>query len=490
MQQAGRDLVNVTVRAARTETAAPGLVSVEPPQHRNTKVRGRHHLVAFLEREIRLPSGRVVVLHGGGGFGKTALAIEAARFATSWAPNVWWISGSDTARLSTGMREVALRLGIPAEEVEHAWSGRASAPDLLWRYLNRTEQDWVLFIDDVEEPQSLAAADQRLRDGTGWLRPPPVGRGTVVVTSRDGNRDVWGDFSHLRRVGPLDDASGGGVLTDLAGSGAGTEEAARRLSARLGGLPLALHIAGTYLACSARAPRLPGDTAPRTFPCYGRALEQQFARTIDRLPPGDRRPRAESQIVTRTWELSLDLLARQGYPKARALMRFLACFAQAPVLCDLVDVREMRSIPAFDTLLPEELIQLLQVLIDFGLVDSVEDRVLGAHSLVLHPLVRETNLHHLDRHEVDNHVRTLLRILETALEAADPLVPSTRRRWIAMAAHGAAPLALLTKMGAPIRPGKTLARATFLDYVTQLFLEVDRSRAYPDLFRPSRNPRR
>lgn len=298
------------------------------------------------------------------------------------------------------MREVALRLGIPTAEIDHAWSGRASAPDLLWRHLRRSGRRWILLIDDANEPQSLADPDQRLCDGTGWLRPPPGGRGTVVVTSRDGNRFAWGDFSWLHRVESLDAVSGGKALLDLTGDGAGTEADARRLSAQLGGLPLALHIAGTYLAYSAHAPSVPGTTVPRTFPCYGSALEQQFATTIDRLPPGDRQPRAENGIVTRTWELSLDLLARQGFPRARSLMRFLACFAQAPVPYGILDVREMRPIAAFGDLTPEELLELLHLLADFGLVDCFEDRVLQSHALTLHPLVRETNLHHLTRPEV------------------------------------------------------------------------------------------
>jgi len=350
--------------------------------------------VALLEREISRPSGRVLVLHGGGGFGKTTLALEAVRLAFAREMDIWWISASDTTRLNAGMREVALRLGIPAAEFDHAWSGRASAPDLLWRHLHRSGRRWVLIIDDANEPQALAGRDQRLRDGTGWLRPPHGGRGTVIVTSRDGNRHAWGDFSRLHRVGSLDEVSGGKALLDLTGDGAGTEAQARALSAQLGGLPLALHIAGTYLAYSAHAPRIPGSTVPRTFRCYGSALEEQFATTIDRLPPDDRQPRAETRMVTRTWELSLDLLARQGFPKARSLMRFLACFSQAPVPC-----------------------------------------------------------------------------------------------WLASALHGGAPLALLSRRSNPSRADSTLARAAFVDYISQLFLEFDRSRTYLDLHRRSSDRR-
>lgn len=448
-----------------------GLISTEPPKGRVKKVRGRGDLLDVLERELANPSGRPLVFHGGGGFGKTTLALEAARLAAEDGTRVWWISASDTAQLTAGLREVALALGAGAEPVNQAWSGHASAPDLLWRYLHRSDHRWLLLIDDANEPQSLTCPGRRLSDATGWLRPPPRGRGTVVVTTRDGNRAAWGEFSRLLRVDALDDPAGGRVLVDLAGEDVGTAEEAQRLSEQLGGLPLALHIAGTYLAYSAHTPTIPGSAVPRSIACYGRALGRQFAATIDRLPPDDRRPRAESELVTRTWELSLDLLARQGHPKARSLLRFLACFSQASILYDLLDARAMRSIPAFDDLTPEELLELLHILADFGLVDSLYDKSLKSHALTLHPLVRETNLHHLDTtDDVEDYARALLGVLEAALDGVDPLEQENKSRWLAVALHGTAPAVLVQRTSAA---RGLLARSTFLEYLALLFLEYN-----------------
>jgi hypothetical protein len=471
-QQAGRDVVNISRHIADPREAHPSLISTVPPKRRSKKVRGRKHLLKLLEDEISNPSGKVIVLYGGGGFGKTTLALEAAHIASGNTTHIWWVSASDTNRLAAGMREVALHLGIPAELVSHAWSGFASAPDLLWKHLRKSKKKWILLIDDANEPQSLAAAGQNLSDGTGWLRPPPKNLGTIVVTTRDGNRYSWGDYSCLHRVDALDDASGGKALLDLAGHDAGSASSARALSTQLGGLPLALHIAGTYLAYSAHAPRTPGVDIPRTFNCYRRALERQFALVIDRLPPDNRQLRAENELVTRTWELSLDLLARQGHPKARSLMRFLACFSQAPIVYDMLDARKMRSISTLADLSPEELQELLHLLCDFGLIDCFRDKALESHVLALHPLVRETNLHHLSTQEVHSHTAALLRILEAGLEHSDPLDPCNRLRWLATALHGKAPMALILNNSGSAETNALLPKASLLEYTTMLFLEI------------------
>ncbi|PRY45028.1 hypothetical protein [Umezawaea tangerina] len=271
VQQAGRDIVNVAAPVADDRL---GLISTEPPTGRTKQVHGRGDLLDVLERELANPSGHALVLHGGGGFGKTTLALEAARLAARDNTLVWWISASDAAQLNAGMSEVALALG-----------------------------------------------------------------------------------------------------------------------------------------------------------------------------------------------------ARQGHLRARSLLRFLACFSQASIHYDLLDARAMRSIPAFDGLTPEELLELLHILADFGLVDSHHDKSLRSHALALHPLVRETNLHHLDAtDDVEHYTWALLRVLEAALDGCDPLDHANKARWLATALHGRAPAALARRVPAA---RELLTRSTFLEYVTLLFVEYN-----------------
>src|SRR6201989_3393230 len=136
----------------------------------------------------------------------------------------------------------------------------------------------------------------------------------------------------------LDEEAGAEVRRALAPEVAdpGGHEA-RELSRRLGGLPLALHLAGAYL----------GSPFARwsSFAGYREALDgvELPAALMDIEEQG-----ADiHSTVQRTWDLSLDALAAEGRPQARPLLLVLSCFApatpipawllQLPPLQDLAD---------------------------------------------------------------------------------------------------------------------------------------------------------
>ena len=102
------------------------------------------------------------------------------------------------------------------------------------------------------------------------------------------------------------------MLRDLAPD-SGSLRNAMVLSERLGGLPLALHNAGSQLASE--------SVAEQTFKDYARALKERFGPLMGRGMDDDR------AIVTKTWELSLDALGARGWPQARPLLRVLSCLA-------------------------------------------------------------------------------------------------------------------------------------------------------------------
>ena len=177
---------------------------------------------------------------------------------------------------------------------------------------------WMLVFDGADNPTVLAGADAGTpADGTGWLRPDPAGM--VIVTTRIRDPRVWGTWVTLRELKPLDDEVGAEVLRDLAPEVAdpGGHEA-RELSRRLGGLPLALHLAGAYL----------GSPFARwsTFAGYRAALDgvELPAALTDIEEQGAADIHAN---VQRTWDLSLDALAAEGRPQARPLLLVLSCFA-------------------------------------------------------------------------------------------------------------------------------------------------------------------
>jgi hypothetical protein len=124
---------------------------------------------------------------------------------------------------------------------------------------------WLLVFDNADDPAVLAApggaSPGRLRR---WLRPDPCG--AVIVTARHKDHRAWGHEVALRELPPLDEDAAARVLTDLAlGICDPDGRQARELRRRLGGLPLALYPAGSYLGS--------GFARWRTFTDYRHALD-------------------------------------------------------------------------------------------------------------------------------------------------------------------------------------------------------------------------
>ena len=264
------------------------------PEH----VRGRDELLARLGKLLNAPAapdGHTQVLAGAGGTGTSTVALWLAREADRRGRRVWWVPAADARTLSTALLEVAAEAGARPGEVAQAIAGERDPADLLWRCLAQSPP-WLLVFDGAGDPGVLA----------GWLRP--TAGGLIVVTSRDDDMAAWGEHADVHVLGALDPADGGSVLRDRA-PGAGSARQAAALAERLGGLPLALHLAGSQLASGA---------ARRTFGRYAKALTEHAEHDDGR---------AEPDIAAVAVGLSLDALAASGRPQARALLRVLSCLA-------------------------------------------------------------------------------------------------------------------------------------------------------------------
>lgn len=218
------------------------VVSIAPPfGHRDESqpLRGRDDLLA----ELAESSAQVLVVHGLGGVGKTRLALEAAYQAQRRGTEVWWMSAADPSGLVAGMHTLGTRLGVPEAELE-----RSDTADAIWQKLVVKHEPWLLVIDNADDPQILGGPDPGtgVAEGRGWLRPILPSSGSVLVTSRDGNAVSWGPWCVRHRLTVLPAEEAADVLADYAGHlpRLGSDTDASALAERLGGLPLALRIAG------------------------------------------------------------------------------------------------------------------------------------------------------------------------------------------------------------------------------------------------------
>lgn len=442
---------NVVAAPAPVAALASLVVPAARPGHRT---RGRSELVSAAVDAVRTSS--VVVLHGAGGHGKTTVAVDVAVAA---GRDVWWVDAGTEASLTAGLQAVAVAAGANPERVRDAWTrGVGAAPELLWDTLNARTTDWLLVLDNADDPDLLTAGQGRVHERRGWLRTPG-GRGAVLVTTRSAGPRPWGD-AVLLPVGPLSPADGAAVLRDLAPN-AGPD--ATDLSTRLGGLPLALYLAGSYLAAAETFLDLPGPAAPTTFAGYLDAWEERLVELSDQS--WDVGPAPERELLTRTWELSLDLLVRRGHPLGRPLLRTLACLGRGPVPTVLLDAAVLAGSPLFTGLTPAALNGAVQALREVGLVEPGRTGAIG--TVGLHPVVRDINRHQA---MVDDMIRiTALSALASAVDRLRPDDVTAWPLWRLLVDHTDLAVDLATDRAAP---GYVRAAAATVCHDTALFCET------------------
>ncbi|KUJ54553.1 hypothetical protein ACZ90_66245 [Streptomyces albus subsp. albus] len=370
------------------------LGSVEAPYGRLPEaVLGRDGTLSALVQASAADHPRIQVLSGMGGVGKTTVALSAAQRAKKVGVEVFWIQAGSAAAVADGMRQAALLAGAPAEHVTHVWEkGGRPAADLVWRHLATLDRPWLLVFDDADDLDVLSCPGAALADATGWARPPVGASQGVLVTTRDGNERSWGSrIAHFHRLEVLEVGFAGRVLQELAPE-AGDADSARALADRLGCLPLALHLAGTYLDMAHGDPL----AEAQTFAEYIDALGDSPMILDDATEgvQGDLRSEEERarRTIAGTWELSLSLLERQGTTHARGLLQLLSCFsptASLPnALLDPSTVTALEMWPA--TVQPRAIRTALSGLRRFGLIGVNTHSTASAYQI--HRLVAEVSV--------------------------------------------------------------------------------------------------
>jgi tetratricopeptide (TPR) repeat protein len=335
-----------------SRTAGSGPDSVRRPAVGRTPLilRDRSEVLARLREGLASGQGSAVyVLHGMGGCGKTAVAQAFFDIATVEYRQVGlWVNASDRAGLRAGMLAAAADRGARDGELLAAHQGHRPAADLVWDYLDRSAEPWLLVLDNADDPAIL-------RDGS-WLRDSP--RGTVLVTTRRAAARWW-PGAELQHIGVLPREDAARVLCDLAPH-SGTMSQAAQIADRLGRLPLALTLAGGFLAHQV--------IDPWTMDRYGRRLEsgegvELIDQGADVLTHEDPR-----HLVGRTWQLTLDSFEERGLPEAVTLLRLLARLAPEPLPLSVLNRPEVgavlpraRTETALTALLDHSLTQLVDL---------------------------------------------------------------------------------------------------------------------------------
>jgi tetratricopeptide (TPR) repeat protein/Mrp family chromosome partitioning ATPase len=281
-----------------------------PYRSKGGQVIGREDALVAVRKQLtegrRSAIGQTAAFQGLGGLGKTQLAVEYAyRFKDEYPNGVIWLNADQD---------------IDAQLVELAEKGRWIAPESEHKYKLevarqrlRTYSDTLIVFDNLELPETIHE-----------YLPEPAAEPHIIVTSRIDQPK----FNPIL-LDPLNDSLSFELLIQEAGRkpvGQAEETAAHDIIIALGGLPLALEMAGAYLR-----------HRPISWQQYRDLLTQNIKAALPTVYGKGTKHEADLYSALKIDE---DLFAEE--PRLREILDLLTWSGSAPMglslMCALLDV--------------------------------------------------------------------------------------------------------------------------------------------------------
>lgn len=275
----------------------------------------RHREMQSMEK-ISLPTEenkqrRVFVLHGLGGIGKTQLSIAYARKHQDDYTATFWLNGQTRETLKQSIAGIASKL--PKDQISEAarnctQQGSEQLDKIIDEVLEWFSREgngkWLLIFDNVDRDNSEMVDDPETFDVDQYL--PGSDQGTVIITTRQHRLRNLGDEM---LVTSMTTEEGLKVLENRIGFSLIDNPQASELVDRVGGLPLALAQAASYM-------RQTGTSMTEYLNSYNAAWDDLMK---DEARPESTLGEYGNRSVQTTWTISFEYVKRKNEDAANSL---------------------------------------------------------------------------------------------------------------------------------------------------------------------------
>ena len=289
--------------------------------NQNLKFTGRHEAMKELKNWIN-STEKIFGICGLGGIGKTTLAVEATwRWQQSFPGGIFWLTADDSAskddvNLQASLKRFCLKNKLSLSD--------ALTIDVATDFFATLSERSLVVIDNLDQ-EEFSSWTNKLVNGR-WIQNDSA---KLLITTRLENGALKEKLNTPVTTFTLEgfNSSEGGLYLERRTGKPFSDDFGQKISDELGGLPLALEQAGSFISVT-----------KCSYEAYFKKLQQK---RLEILNKGKAGPRANEDVlqksklaVSTTWNIHMDWMEVNSYPGfyAARILSFLPALGVSRVL--------------------------------------------------------------------------------------------------------------------------------------------------------------
>ncbi|PSN64462.1 TPR-like protein [Corynespora cassiicola Philippines] len=370
------------------------------PYPRGTDFVERGTLLQDLNTRCAVPASRIALV-GLGGVGKSRIAIEYCYRVAETLPSRWvfWVHGSNLARLEQSYRHIANRVKLRGRE-----DSKANIFELMFNWLDDDSNGkWLLVFDNIDD---TAIFPQKSRNPQLSIYVPVRDHGSIILTSR--NRDIAqrliGEPQNIIGIEPMNSTDAVTLLRGIVGENK-DQDNLEQLAAALEFMPLAIIQARAFLNQHRSRYTLQGYLEKFNKNNKGKTA-------LLRHDGGDnQRDDDASSSILITWQISFEHILTTR-PSAADLLSLMSLFDRQGIPQDLLQNGVNEDFGSdFEDSVPDEFEDDILMLENFSFIttspNSTTTSPNGSTTFDMHALVQLATQKWLERKELLEHWKSV-----------------------------------------------------------------------------------